>query len=155
MIFVTCPYCKSSGYIIPPPSDTILMGPCPICKEPVALYNAKVIGLRKKALGDEKWGEQIQALARIIMEYINTKGSPADEVGLERIIREAEEQVFEGKKKPDAPPVSAVPQPGPSDVSPSIRNPQALPITAEELEDFLNIDINLLAKKSYFDKFLG
>jgi hypothetical protein len=155
MIFVTCPYCKSSGYIIPPPADTILMGPCPICREPVALYNTKVIGLRKKALGDGNWGEQIQSLARIIMEYINTKGSPTDERGLERIIREAEEQVFEEGKKSETPPAKAVSQLGPEDVSPSVRNPEASPITLEELEDFLRIDINLLAKKSYFDKFFG
>ena len=125
------------------------MGPCPICGEPVALYNSKVIGLRKKAAaGDDNWGERIQSLAKIIMEYINTKGSP-DEGGLERIIREAEEQVFdEGKElEEDEPPEK--------DVSPSVRNPEASPITTEELDDFLKIDVNLLARKEYFDKFFG
>jgi hypothetical protein len=125
------------------------MGPCPICGEPVALYNSKVIGLRKKALGDGKWGEQIQSLARIIMEYINTKGSPVDECGLERIIRDAEEQVMEDGKKPEA-----LSPPSPS-VFPSVRNPEASPISMDELEDFLKIDINLLGKKEYFDRFFG
>ncbi|RJP21389.1 MAG: hypothetical protein C4520_10280 [Candidatus Abyssobacteria bacterium SURF_5] len=147
MIFVTCPYCKSSGYITPPPADTILMGPCPICGEPVALYNSKVIGLRKKAAGDGKWGEQIQSLAKIIMEYINTQGAPMDEGSLERIIREAEDRVFETEKRPDNLPSSAI--------SPSVRYPGASPITIEELEDFLKIDLNLLARKDYFDKFFG
>ncbi|UCD58141.1 MAG: hypothetical protein JSV16_03225, partial [Candidatus Hydrogenedentota bacterium] len=95
MIRVTCPYCKSSGYITPPPPRTILMGPCPICGEPVALYNSKVIGLRRKMLGEGDFGERIQSLARIIMEYINSHGGPVDEPGLERIIREAEDQIAE------------------------------------------------------------
>ncbi len=148
MIFVTCPYCKSSGYITPPPLNTILMGPCPICGEPVALYNSKVIGLRKKALGDNNWGERIQSLAKIIMEYINTQGSPSDEAGLERIIREAEEQIFEQGKK------TAEPAPD-TEISPSVRNPKATPISSEEIDDFLKIDLNLLSKKDYFDKYFG
>jgi hypothetical protein len=131
------------------------MGPCPICGEPVALYNSKVIGLRKKALGDGNWGERIQSLAKIIMEYINTQGSPTDEGGLERIIREAEEQVFQEAKKSEPPPAKAIAQPEPNPIFPSIRNPEAAPITPEEMKDFLKIDINLLAKKEYFDKFLG
>jgi hypothetical protein len=144
MIFVTCPYCKASGYITPPPAKTIFMGPCPICGEPVALYNSKVIGLRRKALGEGNWGERIQSLARIIMEYINSQGAPLDEGGLERIIREAEEQILEqgNKAEPEA-----------NAVSPSIRNPEASPITAEEMDDFLKIDLNLLSKKEYFDRF--
>jgi hypothetical protein len=147
MIRVTCPYCKSSGYITPPPPTTILMGPCPMCGEPVALYNNRVIGLRRKALGEGNFGERIQSLARIIMEYINSQGGPIDEGGLERIIREAEDQIAE---EADSCEVKHLPG-----VVPSIRNPEALPITAEEVEDFLRIDLMLLSKKDYFDKFFG
>jgi len=147
MIFVTCPYCKSSGYISAPPVNTILMGPCPICREPVALYNSKVIGLRKKVLGEGNWGERIQSLARIIMEYINSQNGPMDDVGLERIIREAEEKIFQENAKPEDSLSGAV--------SPSVRNPEALPITNEEIHDFLKIDLNLLSKKDYFDRFFG
>ncbi len=147
MIRVTCPYCKSSGYITPPPPTTILMGPCPMCGEPVALYNNKVIGLRRKALGDGNFGERIQSLARIIMEYINSQGGPIDEGGLERIIREAEDQIAQ-----QSTPCKTEHFCG---VTPSVRNPAASPITAEEVEDFLRIDLMLLAKKEYFEKFFG
>lgn len=147
MIRVTCPYCKSSGYISPPPPRTILMGPCPICGEAVALYNNKVIGLRRKMLGEGKFGERIQSLARIIMEYINSHGGPVDEGGLERIIREAEDRIAEENDHCESE--------GVCNISPSIRNPVALPITTEEVQDFLRIDLNLLAGKDYFDKFFG
>jgi len=148
MIRVTCPYCKSSGYIAPPPPQTILMGPCPICGEPVALYNRKVIGLKKKMLGPGDSGEKIQSLARIIMEYINSHSGPVDEDGLERIIQGAEIRVGEEDQEEHEPDRACR-------VSPSIRNPIAPPITSEEARDFLKIDLNLLGKKEYFDKHFG
>lgn len=149
MIRVTCPYCKSSGYIAPPPSQTILMGPCPICGEPVALYNGKVIGLKKKLLGAGDPGEKIQSLARVIMEYINSHAGPVDEKGIERFIRDAGDHAGEkGEYEESASEFVA-------NVSPSIRNPVASPITAEEVDDFLRIDLQLLDKKEYFDKHFG
>jgi len=147
MIRVTCPYCKSSGYIAPPPPKTILMGPCPVCGEPVALYNNKVIALRMKMLGGGNFEEKIQSLAQIIMEYINAQDKPMDEEGLERIIRKAEGRlVEEGDLQEDETTF---------DVAPSIRTPDTEPITNEEIKDFFNIDLNLLAKKEYFDKHFG
>ena len=125
------------------------MGPCPICGEPVALYNGKVIALRKNMLGEGgDFGEKIQSLARIIMEYINSQDGPVDENRLERIIREAEDRVAEDSHGPsEDDPVG--------DVSPSIRSPVASPITREEIHDFLSIDLHLLAKKDYFEKHFG
>lgn len=147
MIRVTCPYCKASGYIAPPPPKTILMGPCPVCGEPVALYNSKVIALRMKMLGGDDFGEKIQSLAQIIMEYINAQDKPMDEEGLERIIRKAEGRLVEenGTREEEMN----------FDIAPSIRTPDSEPITNEEIEDFFKIDLNLLAKKEYFDKHFG
>ncbi|MBI5119205.1 hypothetical protein HZA56_22285 [Candidatus Poribacteria bacterium] len=124
------------------------MGPCPICGEPVALYNSKVIGLKRNMSGEEDFGKRIQSLARIIMEYINSQNGPVDENGIERILREAEDNnnVEHGA---DACQESAC------HVAPSIRNPFAAPITASEADDFLRIDLNLLAKREYFDRFFG
>ena len=149
MIRVTCPYCKSSGYIAPPPAQTILMGPCPICGEPVALYNSKVIGLKKQLLGAGDPGERIQSLARVIMEYINSQAGPVDEKGIERIIEGAGDRHGEERELKHH---SSEPS---GEVLPSIRNPVASPITTEEIEDFLRIDLPLLEKKEYFDKHFG
>ena len=146
MIRVTCPYCKSSGYITPPPPQTILMGPCPICSEPVALYNTKVIGLKKKLSGDGDSGEKIQSLARVIMEYINSHAGPVDEERIEHLIQDAEPYT-EIEESHDPEPVF--------NLSPSIKNPLDSPISSEEIEDFFKIDINLLGKKDYFDEYFG
>ena len=146
MIRVTCPYCKSSGYITPPPPQTILMGPCPICSEPVALYNTKVIGLKKKLAGGGDSGEKIQSLARVIMEYINSHAGSVDEDRIERLIQDAEPYTeVEESQGPE--PVF--------NLSPSIKNPLDSPISSEEVEDFFKIDINLLGKKDYFDEHFG
>ena len=123
------------------------MGPCPMCGEPVALYNNKVIGLRKKMLGEGNFGERIQSLARIIMEYINSQGGVVDENGVENIIREAEERIGHANDPGD--------HPSDSGIVPSIRTPVKSPITPEEVQDFLRIDLSLLARKEYFDKFFG
>ena len=146
MIYVRCPYCKSSGYISPPPPRTILMGPCPMCGEPVALYNNKVIGLRRKMLGEGDFGERIQSLARII-KYINSQGGVVDEKGVENLIREAEEQIGEETHSCN--------HSHDRGMLPSIREPVDSPITPEEVHDFLRIDLSLLAKKEYFDKFFS
>jgi hypothetical protein len=144
-IRVTCPYCKSSGYIIPPPPQTILMGPCPVCGEAVALYNTRVIGLKDKLLGEGISGEKIQSLARVIFEHINSQSDPISEEYLEQIIRNAEELTGE----------EGIFNESGYDVSPSIRNPNASQITTEEMEDFLKIDLNLLGKKEFFDRHFG
>jgi hypothetical protein len=146
MIRVSCPYCKSSGYISPPPPQTILMGPCPICGEPVALYNTRVIGLKQKLEGAGDSGEKIQSLARVIMEYINSHAGPVDEDGIERLIQETDAPF----DKSDAPTPESV-----LNVSPSIRNSLDSPITSDEVEDFFKIDINLLGGKDYFEQHFG
>ncbi len=146
MVRVTCPYCKSSGYISPPPPQTILMGPCPICGEPVALYNTRVIGLKKKLEGDGDSGEKIQSLARVIMEYINSNAGMVDEDSIERLIQETDAPLDGDDAHA---PESAL------KVSPSIRNSLDSPITSSEVDDFFKIDINLLGKKDYFDRHFG
>lgn len=122
------------------------MGPCPICSEPVALYNAKVIGLKKKLAGDGDSGEKIQSLARVIMEYINSHAGPVDEEGIERLIQETEPCVEIGERQSSE---------SIHTLSPSIKKPLDSPITSAEVEDFFKIDINLLSKKDYFDEHFG
>lgn len=121
------------------------MGPCPICSEPVALYNSKVIGLKKKLAGGAA-GEKIQSLARVIMEYINSQAGPIDEERIERLIRDTESYVESAAEESSKPFCN---------LSPSVKNPIDSPITSEEVEDFFKIDINLLSKKDYFDKHFG
>lgn len=147
MIRVTCPYCNSSGYIAPPPPQTILMGPCPVCGEPVALYNSKVIGLTKNAPSEGDAASKIQSLARVIMEYINAEPGPVDGERLESIIREAEERIIQDAEPGDDESACRV--------SPSIRKPVDAPISEQEAKDFLEIDLNLLHKKEYFEKYFG
>jgi hypothetical protein len=122
------------------------MGPCPICGEPVALYNTRVIGLKQKLEGAGDSGEKIQSLARVIMEYINSHAGPVDEDGIERLIQETDAPF----DKSDAPTPESV-----LNVSPSIRNSLDSPITSDEVEDFFKIDINLLGGKDYFEQHFG
>ena len=112
------------------------MGPCPICGEPVALYDGKVIGLKEKMLSQGDSLENIQSLARTVLEYINSQSGSADRRDVEGR-REATEKHIAG----------SIPR-----MSPSIRNPVPSPITDEEVEDFLRIDLNLLGKKDFFDR---
>ncbi len=109
------------------------MGPCPICGEPVALFNGRVIGLKEKIFSEIDSIDKIQSLAKTIVEYINSQ--IGDEAG-------------EAKAAADTPIRD-------QEVEPSIRNPVASPITAEEVDDFLKIDLNLLGKKDFFEKHFG
>ena len=115
------------------------MGPCPVCGEPVALYNDKVIGLKEKLPRGTDSVENIQALARTVLEYINSQSDSADTHDTKEIREE------DSKSESAAAP----------EVSPSIRNPMASPITHEEVEDFLKIDLNLMGKKDFFDEHIG
>jgi hypothetical protein len=123
------------------------MGPCPICGDPVALYSTRVIGLKNRLSGSGDSGEEIQELARVIMEYINNHSGPVDEDGIERLIQETDASVNSGRETKD--PEHAL------SVLPSIRNPEDPPITREEVDDFLKIDVHLLGKKEYFDKYFS
>jgi hypothetical protein len=122
------------------------MGPCPICGEPVALYNTRVIGLKSKLEGSGDSGEKIQSLARVIMEYINSHAGPVDEDGIEKLIQETDAPLGESDAHI---PESAL------NVSPSIRKSLDSPITSDEVEDFFKIDINLLGGKDYFEQHFG
>ncbi|RJP70736.1 MAG: hypothetical protein C4532_08615 [Candidatus Abyssobacteria bacterium SURF_17] len=97
--------------------------------------------------GDGTFGEKIQSLARIIMEYINSQGGVMEETDLEQIIRDSDRSL------------DAEAHQSRSDsschIAPSIKNPASTPISAEEARDFLRIDLNLLSKREYFDKFFG
>jgi hypothetical protein len=114
------------------------MGPCPVCGEPVALCDDKVIGLKDKLSGDSNSAENIQALARTVLEQINSQEDSADSQKTEKTLEER------SGSETDMDP----------EVAPSIRNPAASPISADEVEDFLKIDLNLLGKKDFFDKHL-
>jgi hypothetical protein len=111
------------------------MGPCPVCGEPVALYNDTVIGLKDKLHGKADAGD-IQALARTVLEFINSQSESAD----------TQEQAVHEERDEGA--SDSTPR-----LSPSVRNPDSSPITVEDVEDFLRIDLKLLDKKGSFDRY--
>lgn len=138
IIEVECPFCKATGQIVAPPLGSIIVGPCPRCDEMVLLFNGAVMPLDKDIINGGTPDEKKQHLLETIVEMVAEKVDElveAGEIGLES-------KKKSGKKS----------KPGKGNIRPSVSNRKAPPISREDVRDFINIDLNLIDSKDYFDK---
>ena len=165
VIEVQCPHCGARGTIIAPPLGSILIGPCPLCKEMVVLFSGRVMPLDKRImLGDDieaKHNHLLDVLHSYIDERIeevlNSREIAAFSVETESELELEKENDNEsefddefdslmGDERYDT--VFEYPE-----VSDELLNLK--PISREEVDDFVRIDLPLLAKDKYFRMFFG
>ena len=140
VVEIKCPHCGAVGQVIVPPMGQITIGPCPRCQELVVLFEGRVFALRKETMIYGTCEQKRRHLFTILTEYLREQvedlipddseflGPPEDEVKPKRSRRKSK---------------------------PTIRNRKASRISKQEIEDFLRIDIPLLAKKDYFEQCFG
>ncbi len=139
VIEVQCPFCKTTGQIMAPPLGSIVVGPCPRCSEMVLLYDGTVMPLDKEIITEGTAEEKKHHLLEAIVEMVAVK---VDEL-IESGGIETEPQ-FRGRRKGNSSKRKRI--------SPSVTNRNADPISREEIQDFINIDLHLIDSKDYFDK---
>lgn len=139
VIEVQCPFCKTMGQIMAPPLGSIVVGPCPRCGEMVLLYDGTVMPLDKEIIGEGTPEEKKHHLLETIVEMVAVKVDELIESGDIEV-----EPKARGRKRGNSSKRRRV--------HPSVTDKNALPITREDIRDFINIDLHLIDSKDYFDR---
>ncbi len=157
VIEVKCPHCGARGTIMVPPVGSVLIGPCPLCNEMVVLFAGRVMPLEREIMLGSDPDAKSDHLMEVLMEYVRERVeevlstanvvSPLveqDEVP-EDVLRE---MVDNGSEKDE--------EKGHIDFHPTVDADSTMrPISKQEVDDFLRIDLPLLAKTEYFRAFFG
>jgi phage FluMu protein Com len=140
VIEVKCPHCGAVGQIIVPPLGQITIGPCPRCQELVVLFEGHVFPLDRETMIYGTTHQKRKHLCSTLTQYL--KDQVAELIPDDHAL---DIPPFDGEKKKRRT----------KKVKPSVRNLKDRGISKNEIEDFLRIDIPLLSKKEYFERFFG
>lgn len=134
---VMCPHCKAHQiFTAKVPKDVVVVMPCPGCHEWVVLFREKVIAVSRRIIEQGTAEERKSHLADVIGEFLDA--------GV--FAQEADFFQEEASGLPDA---------GRS-ARPARRDPQSTaPITSEELDRFVKIELRRLDNAEYFKKHFG
>jgi hypothetical protein len=134
---VMCPHCKAHQiFTARVPKDVVVVMPCPACREWVVLFRDKVIAISRKIIERGSAEERKAHLADVIGEFLDA--------GV--FAQEAEYFHEESRGGPDSAHSAHAAQPS---------SFFAAPITQEELERFVKIELRRLDNAEYFKKHFG
>lgn len=143
LIEVTCPHCGTRGQIMLPPLGAIIIGPCPQCKELVAVFCGSVLPLEKAILTEGSSEDKHDHLMSVLTEFLEERVSnlltevekSGKAIGVQHFSHEFGE---EGKPEEATEEPKTLPQTG------------ERPITKFELDQFKQVDLKLLDNSAYF-----
>ena len=138
---VVCPHCKSgrieSAKI---PTDVVVVMPCPACRELCVIFRDKVIPLNRKIIEQGTMEERKMHLANVIAEFLEAGMFPPR--GIEAMYS-GRETPSEEKEETGAPQRETGPE-----------EPMA-PISKEEFDKFVRIDLKCIDNPAYFRRHFG
>ena len=134
---VVCPHCGAHRVVAAKvPHDVVLILPCPACHELVILFRGQTIALSRKIIRTGATEECRNHIADIVMQFLerglflmDPTDAPDD--------GEAPAQAPSGRRRRTAESTA----PG--------------PITQEEVERFLRVDLKCIDDAAYFRKYFG
>ena len=137
-----------------PPVGSILIGPCPLCNEMVVLFAGRVMALEKEVMLGSDLDAKREHLMGVLMGYVREL---VDEVVsnanvVSPLVEQDEDTIREmmnnsNERSDEKSHISFHPT---VDADSTMR-----PISKQEMDDFLRIDLPLLAKPEYFQAFFG
>ncbi len=138
MKVVQCPHCGSSRLVTSPvPKDVVVVLPCPDCHEYVVMYRNKVVALNRAIL-DQGSREERKAHIADIVEVFLPRGifsESMEEAGNDHDSAEdTDEELDEEESGLD-----------------SIEDP----ITQDEFDEFVHIQLHKIDDPAYFKKYFG
>jgi len=135
---VRCPHCNEYGF--PPgrlPKEVIAVLACQHCEELSVLFRGRVIALNKRVLESGTLEERKEHLADVIAQFLESGmldfQAPQDQ---------------ESQQEEQAPP-------RPARESVKSAPHQDMPISDQEMERFLTIDLKCLDNPAYFKRIFG
>ena len=137
MDMIRCPHCKArqifTGEV---PKHVVIIMPCPVCHELMILFQGKLVGLNRAVIEHGSRTERVGHLAQIINQFIEAGLFPA---GRLEVPDEATDP-FAAAEQDDAP--GRAPAPG-------------VPITRQEVERFVKVELRHLDNADYFREHFG
>jgi len=136
---VLCPHCKTHRIFTERvPKDVVVVMPCPRCYELVVLFRDKVIAIDRQIIEHGTREERIDHIAKVIAEFFDAGMFSLDPNDLHENMAQAAKMM--------APESSAS--------RPSKPRPST-PITTEELDRFVKIQLKCIDNTAYFKKHLS
>ncbi len=147
LIEVKCPHCGAWGRILQPPPGAIIVGPCPRCREMVAIFSGIALPLRKTVMAKGTENEKRNHVMAVLTAFLEDR---VDEL-LEKQASHSADELME-----------RIGQLG-ERVSESLNRLSKLPraskptsrITQGEIDDFVNYDLHCLDDPNYFRSIFG
>jgi len=148
LIEVKCPHCGAQGQIMLPPLGAIIVGPCPECQGMVVVFCGRVMPLDKDVMTQGSPEERQEHLMGVLNVFLH-----------ERVKRLFTSTASAEAPEPDAPiqhtrddlgehhDESILQRPGAISIPGKLRND---PITDDEINNFVNIDLKLIDNVNYF-----
>lgn len=135
---VVCPHCKAHRIVTSQvPKDVVVVMPCPHCYELVVLFRDKVIPIDRHIIEHGTRQERIDHVAKIIAEFFDAgMFSLEPDEGPDNMLEAAEARAPEF-----------------SGAAPSKPRPTS-PISREELDRFIKIQLKCIDNTAYFKKHL-
>ncbi len=130
LISVQCPHCGAQGQILLPPVGSIIIGPCPECKELVAVFCGQVLPLKKEIMENASLDEKRSHLLEVLTDFLHER------VGK---LMTDEDAISESLEEYDGPPLEFEQAEKPAEE-----------ISQNEVDQFLDVDLKLLDNKAYF-----
>lgn len=145
LIEVKCPHCGAEGQILLPPLGAIIIGPCPECQGMVVVFCGRVFPLDKELMLhgsiEEKRDHIIQLLGGFVRERIDRMFAGQ---------RRSESEVMADRLGDDAAAQEGAELPDESDGITLFGNAPSGPISQEELDSFISVDLKLIDNREYF-----
>ena len=131
---LVCPHCTSHRMLaVRPPKDVVVVMPCPACQGLVVLFRNKVIALSRGTLEKGTREQIITHIADVIGEFLDAGVFPGfGEHGATDAAQEAESREDESETESSSPPISK-----------------------EEMERFVKIELKCIDNPAYFKRHFG
>ena len=128
-----CPHCKEYGFLVGKlPKEVVAVLACHHCEELSVLFRGKIIPLDKRILESGTFEERKMHLADVIAQFLESGDLDfTPEAGRESRRRRPAQREEESKEAPDA------------------------PISDQELDRFIQIDLKCLDNPTYFKRIFG
>lgn len=135
LISVQCPHCGAQGQILLPPVGSIIIGPCPECKELVAVFCGQVLPLDKHIMENADVDEKRSHLLEVLTDFLE------DRVGK---LMTDDGAIPEDYEEYDGP------EPDSEEPELPASKQVAKEISQGEVDQFLDVDLKLLDNQAYF-----
>ncbi|MBI2435141.1 MAG: hypothetical protein HYV26_19970 [Candidatus Hydrogenedentes bacterium] len=143
LIEVKCPHCGAQGQIMLPPLGAIIIGPCPECEGMVVVFCGRVLPLDKTTMMEGSLEEKRDHLMQVLTSFLQDR--------IERLFAQAAAAAEQASEQGAAEGMEDEDQA--MDFGPEARPPMkqlSIPISEEELSNFINVDLRLLDNTDYF-----